>query len=85
MLKTTGSSVASAFRFDNNEIVGDGGAAGAESGKSILKQKVGSIVLSTWRTKKVSTHHFQTIQFTRRYSYPFRPGVGWIFSVVCQL
>ena len=32
MLKTTGSSVASAFRVDDDEVVGGGGGAGAESG-----------------------------------------------------
>ena len=40
MLKTTGSSVASAFRVDDNEVVGGGGGAGA--GGSVVKQKVGS-------------------------------------------
>ena len=59
MLKTIGSSVASAFRVDDDEIVGGGGGAGA--GESVLKRKVSSIVLSTWRTRKVSTHPFRTI------------------------
>ena len=54
MLKTTGSSVASAFRVDDDEVVGGGGAAGAESGESILKRKLGSIVLSTRRTRKTT-------------------------------
>ena len=36
MLKITGSSVASAFRVDDDEVVGGGGAAGAESGESGL-------------------------------------------------
>ena len=40
MLKTTGLSVVSAFRVDDNEV-GDGG--GAESGGSLVEQKVGSI------------------------------------------
>ena len=44
MLKTTGSSVASAFRVDDNEVVGGGDGARAESGGSDVKQKVGSIV-----------------------------------------
>ena len=43
MLKITGSSVASAFRVDDNEIVG-GDGIGAESGGSIVEQKVGLIV-----------------------------------------
>ena len=42
MLKTTRSSVASASRVDDNEVVG-GGDAGAESGGSIVERKVGSI------------------------------------------
>ena len=42
MLKTTGSSVASAFRVDDNEVVGGGGGAGA--GESVVERKVGSIV-----------------------------------------
>ena len=61
MLKTTGSSVVSAFRVDDDEIVGGGGVAWAESGENVLKQKVGSIVLSTRRTRKVSTYLFWTI------------------------
>ena len=56
MLKTTGSSVVSAFRVDDDEVVGGGGGAGA--GGSVLERKVGSIVLSTRRTRKVSTHPF---------------------------
>ena len=56
MLKTTGSSVVSAFRVDDNEVVGGGGGAGA--GGSVVKQKMGSIVLSTRTTRKVSTHPF---------------------------
>ena len=43
MLKTTGSSIALAFRVDDNEVVG-GRGAGAESGGSIVDQIVGSIV-----------------------------------------
>ena len=43
MLKTTGSSVASAFRVDDNKVVGGGDGAGAESGGSVIKQKVGLI------------------------------------------
>ena len=43
MLKTTESSVASAFRFDDNEVVSDGDA-GAESGRSVVERKVDSIV-----------------------------------------
>ena len=35
MLKTTGLSVASTFRVDNNKVVGDGGSAGAKSGGSV--------------------------------------------------
>ena len=35
MLKTTGSSVPSASRVDDNEIVGGGGGAGTESGGSV--------------------------------------------------
>ena len=42
MLKTTGSSVASAFRVDDNGIVGGGGGAGADG--SVIEQKVDSIV-----------------------------------------
>ena len=59
MLKTTGSSIVLPFRVDDNEVVGgSGGGVGAESGGSVVEQKVGSIVLSTRRTKKVSTHLF---------------------------
>ena len=43
MLKTTGSSVVSAFRVDDDEVVGGGGGAGAESGGSVVERKVGSI------------------------------------------
>ena len=42
MLKTTGSSVASAFRVNDDEVVG-GGDARAKSDGSIVEQKVGSI------------------------------------------
>ena len=42
ILKTTRSSVVSAFRVDDNEVVGGGGGAGA--GGSVVKRKVGSIV-----------------------------------------
>ena len=43
MLKTIGLSIASASRVNGNEII-DGGGAGAESGRSVIKQKVDSIV-----------------------------------------
>ena len=43
MLKTTRSSVASASRVNDNKVVGDSGAE-AESDKSIIERKVGSIV-----------------------------------------
>ena len=43
MLKTTGSSVALAFRVDDNEVVGGGDGARAESGGSVVKRKVGLI------------------------------------------
>ena len=36
MLKSIGSSIASAFRVDDDEVVGGGGAAGAKSGESGL-------------------------------------------------
>ena len=42
MLKTTGSSVVSASKVDIDEVVG-GDDAGAKSGESIVKRKVGSI------------------------------------------
>ena len=35
MLRTTGSSVASAFRVDNIKVVGSSGSARAESGESV--------------------------------------------------
>ena len=60
MLKTTGSSVVSAFEVDDNEVVGGGGDAGV--GGSVIKQKVGSIVLSTRTMRKMSTHPFQVYQ-----------------------
>ena len=44
MLKTTGSSIASAFRVDHDEVVGGGDSAGAENGGSVVERKVGSIV-----------------------------------------
>ena len=76
MLKTTGSSIASAFRVDNNEVVGGGGGAGA--GGSVVKQKVGSIVLSTWTTRKVSTHLFRACQLCILSGLDFRtPQVHW--------
>ena len=40
ILKTTGSSVASAFRVDDDEVVGGGGGGGG----SVVEQKVGLIV-----------------------------------------
>ena len=43
ILKTTESSVILAFRVDDNEIVGGADGTGAESGGSILEQKVGLI------------------------------------------
>ena len=43
MLKTTGSSVASAFRIDDDKVVGGGDGVGAESGGSIVERKVGLI------------------------------------------
>ena len=43
MMKTIRSSVASASRVDDDEVVG-GASAGAESGGSVVKHKVGSIV-----------------------------------------
>ena len=43
MLKTIGSSVALAFRVDDDEVVGGGDGAGAESGESVVEQKVGLI------------------------------------------
>ena len=58
ILKITGLSVALAFKLDDDEVIGGGGAAEAESGESVLERKVGFIVLSTWRTRKVSTHPF---------------------------
>ena len=46
MLKTTGSSVASAFGVDDNEVVGGGDGVGAESGRSVVERKVGLIALT---------------------------------------
>ena len=40
MLKTTGLSVASAFRVYDDEIVGGGDSAGGESGGSVVERKV---------------------------------------------
>ena len=56
ILKTTGSSVTSASRVDDDGVIGSGGGAGAESNGSVVEWKVGSIVWSTRRTRKVSTH-----------------------------
>ena len=39
MLKTTGSSVASASRVDNNEVVGGGGAGRSDMSKKSAKSK----------------------------------------------
>ena len=44
MLKITGSSVASAFRVDDNKVVGSGGGAGAENGRC-LNKKLGIRIL----------------------------------------
>ena len=41
-MKTSGSSIASAFRVDDDEVVGGGDGAGAES-RSVVEQKVGLI------------------------------------------
>ena len=43
MLRRTGSFNASASRIDDNEGVGNSGA-GTETGRSIVKQKMGSII-----------------------------------------
>ena len=53
MLKTTGSSIASAFRIDDNEVVGGGDGAGAESGGSIC-QRVHQTIQVTRRRSKTS-------------------------------
>ena len=56
ILKRFGSSVISAFRVDDDEVVGGSGDAGAKNGGNIVEQKVGSIVQSIWSTRKVSTN-----------------------------
>ena len=43
IFKTTGLSVASAFRVDDDELVGGDDSAGAESGGSVVERKVGLI------------------------------------------
>ena len=48
MLKTTGLSIVSASRVDDNEVVSGGGGAGAENDGSIVKWKVGSITSDNW-------------------------------------
>ena len=55
MLKATRSSVASAFRVDDDEGIGGGGSAGAESGGSVVERKMGSIVHTpnNWRTREL--------------------------------
>ena len=59
-MKTTGSSIASAFRVDDSKV--GGGGAGAESGGSVVKQKLGSII-----PKKV------TIEYT---NFAFSPDLA---------
>ena len=44
MLKTNELSIASASRIDDDEVVGSNGGAGAESGGSVVKQKLSSIL-----------------------------------------
>ena len=56
ILKTTGLSVASASRIDDDEIVGSSGGAKAETSGNAVKQKLGSIVRSTRSMRKVFTH-----------------------------
>ena len=48
MLKTIRSSIVSASRVDDNEIVGGCSGIEAENGGSIVKQKVGSIIPDNW-------------------------------------
>ena len=48
MLKIIGSSVTSAFRVDDDEVVNSNGGAGAENGESIVKRKVDSITSNNW-------------------------------------
>ena len=48
VLQATGSSVALAFRVDDDRVVGGGGGAGAENSGSIVKQKVDSITSDNW-------------------------------------
>ena len=59
MLKTTGSSVASAFRVDDDEVVGGGGGAGAESGGSVC-QRVHQTIQVTRRRSKTSWERFDS-------------------------
>ena len=58
MLKTTGSSIASASRVDDNEVVG-GGGAGAESGESVC-QRVYQTIQVTRRRSKTSWERFDS-------------------------
>ena len=44
ILEITGSSITSVSGIDDYEVVNNGGGAGAESGGSVVKQKVGSII-----------------------------------------
>ena len=46
----------SAFIVDDNEVFGGDNGTGAESGRSVVEQKVSSIVRSTLRTRKVCIH-----------------------------
>ena len=51
ILKTTRSSVASAFRVDDDEVVGGGDGAGAESGRSICQRVHQTIQVTRKRSK----------------------------------
>ena len=51
MLKTTGSSVASAFRVDDDEVVGGGDGAEAESDGSVCQQIHQTIQVTRSRSK----------------------------------
>ena len=58
MLKITGSSIASAFRVDDDEVVG-GGGAGAESCGNIC-QRVHQTIQFTRRRSKISWERFDS-------------------------
>ena len=74
MLKTTGSSIASAFRVDDNEVVSGGDGARAKSGGSVY-QWIHQTIQVTRRCSKTSWERFDS---SRRFCWLM---LAWNFTV----